>query len=165
VHADFVLQVNSTPKFFKGNFQDPTFFANVPLQVSAEREISRYQWQTAGRDPSALNWDVSTSQFAHPLVGSVDIIGSAMGPFVFAANMFNFVLLVRRYSCFFGGRPYIIIACKPASSSTVVSTKQTSFLVHKVLLTVFLFVVSALSVAFCSYLPSWLSENAAFGKH
>ena len=34
-------------KFFRGNFQDPTFYYNVPLQVATEREITRYYWQQA----------------------------------------------------------------------------------------------------------------------
>jgi len=94
---DYVLQVNSTVKYFKANFQDPTFFSAVPIQVGAEREIARYQLNaanSAGGDQSQLNWDVTMSQFAHPQTGDVNIIGQAMGPFVFAANMFNFVLLL-----------------------------------------------------------------------
>jgi hypothetical protein len=86
-------QVNSTTKYFKGNFQDPTFFAAVPIQAAADREIARFQWAAAGRT-EPLTWDVSTSQFAHPATGNINIVGQAMGPFVFAAGMFNFVLLV-----------------------------------------------------------------------
>ncbi len=124
-------------KFFKNSFQDPTFFAQVPMQVAAEREIARYYWQQVRRQvgahkfsicsnpslfdtqtsnpknlcpcpclcphplqsntPGELNWTVSTSQFAHPTVATINIVGQAMGPFVFAANMFNFVLLVRAF--------------------------------------------------------------------
>lgn len=90
---EYVLQSNFTTKFFKGNFQDPTFFAAVPLQGATEAAIAAYQWQQAGRsDP--LQWNVSYSQFAHPSTGNINIVGQAMGPFVFAANMFNFVLLL-----------------------------------------------------------------------
>jgi len=95
---NYVLQINSTVKYFKANFQDPTFFSAVPIQVGVEREIARYQLAAAnGGDDGqsqALSWDVSMSQFAHPQTGDVNIIGQAMGPFVFAANMFNFVLLL-----------------------------------------------------------------------
>lgn len=90
---DYVLQVNSTTKFFKGRFQDPTFFAAVPLQAAAERAIAAYFWQSTGRSQD-LQWNVSYSQFAHPQVETFNIVGQAMGPFVFAANMFNFVLLL-----------------------------------------------------------------------
>jgi ABC-type multidrug transport system ATPase subunit len=100
---NYVLQVNSTIKYFKAKFQDPTFFSAVPIQVAAEREIARYQLQTAAggsgggtnlSTASQLQWDVSMSSFAHPETGDVNIVGQAMGPFVFAANMFNFVLLL-----------------------------------------------------------------------
>lgn len=91
---DYVLQVNSTVRYFKARYQDPTFFSAVPLQVSVEREIARAQLESAGRGAQPLAWNVSFSEFAHPQVLDVNIIGAAMGPFVFAANMFNFVLLV-----------------------------------------------------------------------
>ncbi len=96
---NYVLQVNSTVKYFKAKFQDPTFFSAVPIQVGAEREIARYQINAAGGGGTAAgaplsSWDVTMSQFAHPQTGDVNIVGQAMGPFVFAANMFNFVLLL-----------------------------------------------------------------------
>lgn len=89
----YVLQVNGTAKFFRGNFQNPTFFAGVPMQVAVEREIARYHWKQSGR-PGELNWTISTSQFAHPTTGSINIVGSAIGPMVFAANLFNFIILL-----------------------------------------------------------------------
>ena len=95
---DYVLQVNSTTKYFKDRFQDPTFFSAVPIQVAADREIARYQWNASGKGDQPLNWDVSVSEYAHPNVGSVNVVGQAMGPFIFAANMFNFVLLVSFFS-------------------------------------------------------------------
>jgi ABC-type multidrug transport system ATPase subunit len=95
---NYVLQVNSTVRYFKAKFQDPTFFSAVPIQVGAEREIARYQLNSTGTAPAGssqqLSWDVNMSQFAHPQTGDVNIVGQAMGPFVFAANMFNFVLLL-----------------------------------------------------------------------
>jgi hypothetical protein len=92
---NYVLQVNATVKYFKGRFQDPTFFAAVPLQAAADREVARFQWAAAGR-AGALEWGLSASQFAHPATDNINLVGQAMGPFVFAANMFNFVMLVRR---------------------------------------------------------------------
>jgi ABC-type multidrug transport system ATPase subunit len=90
---DFVLVANTTVKSFKDQYQDPTFFFNVPMQVAVEREIAAYQWRMAGREGS-VEWNVSSSMFAHPTTQSVNIVGQAIGPFIFAANMFNFVLLM-----------------------------------------------------------------------
>lgn len=36
------IQTNSTPLAKRGNFEDPTFKFQVPLQLAAEREIARY---------------------------------------------------------------------------------------------------------------------------
>ncbi len=90
---DFVLVSNTTVKVFKDQFQDPTFYFTVPMQVAAEREIASYQWRRSGRE-GEMEWNVSYSMFAHPTTQSVNIVGQAIGPFIFAANMFNFVLLM-----------------------------------------------------------------------
>ena len=37
----FVLETNTTPKSFKGTFQDPNFFVQLPLQAAVQREIAR----------------------------------------------------------------------------------------------------------------------------
>lgn len=36
------IQTNSTPLAKRGNFEDPTFKFQVPLQLAAEREIARF---------------------------------------------------------------------------------------------------------------------------
>ena len=47
----------------------------------------------------AADWVVSLLGFAHPPVTSYSLIGQISAPFVFAANMFGFVLAVRaRYT-------------------------------------------------------------------
>ena len=107
VGIDYVLLSNVTVKVFKDNFQDPTFYFTVPMQVLAEREISAYQWYQQGNPEGSFEWNVSYSQFAHPTTDSVNIVGQAMGPFVFAANMFNFVLLVGFNSCVF----FLFVVC------------------------------------------------------
>ena len=38
---DFVLQINSTVKFFRGKAQNPVDFIGMPLQAAAQREIAR----------------------------------------------------------------------------------------------------------------------------
>ena len=45
--------------------------------------------------PADLGWQVSTTLFAHPTTNSINIVGQSIGAFVFAANMFSFVLVVR----------------------------------------------------------------------
>lgn len=35
------IQTNSTPLAKRGNFEDPTFKFQIPLQIAAEREIAR----------------------------------------------------------------------------------------------------------------------------
>jgi len=90
----FVLQSNSTVKYFRNRFEDPNFYYQVPLQVAAEREIARYQWIESGKPAEDFFWEVSTSQFAHPTTSNINIVGQAMGPFVFAANLFNFVMML-----------------------------------------------------------------------
>jgi hypothetical protein len=42
----------------------------------------------------SLAWTVALSIFAHPTTTELNVVGSAMGPFVFGANMFTFVILV-----------------------------------------------------------------------
>lgn len=48
----------------------------------------------AGRDPAELEWDVALSISPHPRTAELNIVGTAMGPFVFATNLFSFVMLV-----------------------------------------------------------------------
>lgn len=36
------IQTNSTPVRMRGNYEDPTFKFQIPLQIAAEREIARY---------------------------------------------------------------------------------------------------------------------------
>lgn len=48
----------------------------------------------AGKNVSDFSWSVSTAMFAHPTTTPLNIVGYFMGPFVFATNMFSFVMLV-----------------------------------------------------------------------
>ena len=45
----FMAQNNSTVKFFRGGFQDPNMFAQLPTQVAVEREAVRYLRRQAGQ--------------------------------------------------------------------------------------------------------------------
>ena len=51
-------------------------------------------WLQTGQGGADLGWQVSTSMFAHPTTNSLNIVGQSIGGFVFAANMFSFVLVV-----------------------------------------------------------------------
>lgn len=90
----FIVQTNSTVKNFHGVFQNPTTYVQVPLQVAAEREIARHYFSLAGKTFDAVDWVVSLLGFAHPPVSAYSLIGQISAPFVFAANMFGFVLAI-----------------------------------------------------------------------
>ena len=38
----YSIQTNSTPVAVRGNYEDPTFKFQIPLQIAAEREIASY---------------------------------------------------------------------------------------------------------------------------
>ncbi|GAX72794.1 hypothetical protein CEUSTIGMA_g249.t1 [Chlamydomonas eustigma] len=44
----FLLQTNTTTKFFKGTYQDPNFFVQLPLQSAVQKSIARYQMMQIG---------------------------------------------------------------------------------------------------------------------
>lgn len=57
----FSIQTNSSVQWFKGKFQDPNLYVQLPLQVAIEREVS-----TLLSNRSFLDWNVDISQFPHP---------------------------------------------------------------------------------------------------
>lgn len=83
------IQTNSTPVIMRGNYEDPTFKFQIPLQIAAEREIARYLI----RDPS-FSWVVGFKEFAHPAVETFSAV-AAVGPtFFLATAMFAFVFQI-----------------------------------------------------------------------
>ncbi|EFN57675.1 hypothetical protein CHLNCDRAFT_57211 [Chlorella variabilis] len=93
--VDFLLQVNTSVQYFKDKFQDPTFFMQVPLQVATERAIAQlFANASLGADAPQLAWQVATSMFAHPTTNSINVVGKSIGSFIFAANLFTFVLIL-----------------------------------------------------------------------
>jgi hypothetical protein len=40
-HISFTLQSNSSTNWFKGHYQDPNTYFQLPLQMAAERETAR----------------------------------------------------------------------------------------------------------------------------
>ncbi len=52
--------------------------------------------QTQGAaNAEALEYDVSFRNFAHPALSQTSIVGTVLGPLLFAANMFGFVAQAR----------------------------------------------------------------------
>lgn len=90
---DFTLQTNSSVKAFKGQFQHPNFFFQIPLQMAVEREIVRQHLINSNNEETAekLKWDVGFTEFPHPAFSALSVVGVTLGPFIFAANMFGFV--------------------------------------------------------------------------
>ncbi|KAH6797364.1 ATP-binding cassette A2 [Perilla frutescens var. hirtella] len=83
------LQTNSTPVAKRGNFEDPTFKFQIPLQLAAEREIAR----TLMGDAS-FSWVVSLKEFAHPALEIFSAVQSAGPTFFLAIAMFSFVFQI-----------------------------------------------------------------------
>nr|GEU87189.1 ABC transporter A family member 2-like [Tanacetum cinerariifolium] len=83
------LQTNSTPIAERGDFEDPTFKFQIPLQIAAEREIAR----TLIGDPN-FSWVVNLKEFAHPVVETFSSVGTVGPSFFLAIAMFGFVLQI-----------------------------------------------------------------------
>ncbi|WOL00343.1 ABC transporter A family member 2 isoform X1 [Canna indica] len=83
------IQTNSTPVAKRGTYEDPTFKFQIPLQVAAEREISR----SLLGDPN-FSWVVSFKEFAHPATETFSAVGSAGPTFFLAIAMFGFVFQI-----------------------------------------------------------------------
>ncbi|KAK1298423.1 ABC transporter A family member 2 [Acorus calamus] len=83
------IQTNSTPVAKRGNYEDPTFKFQVPLQIAAEREIAR----SLLGDPN-FSWVVGLKEFAHPAVDTFSAVGTAGPTFFLAIAMFGFVFQV-----------------------------------------------------------------------
>ncbi|GIL78966.1 hypothetical protein Vretimale_187 [Volvox reticuliferus] len=95
----FIIQTNTTSKFFKGAYQHPNKFMQLPLQAAVHREIARYQLKNSGITnasslAAALQFEAALKEFAHPTIATVTVLGQVLGPFVFAACMFSFVIQI-----------------------------------------------------------------------
>ncbi|KAL8225641.1 hypothetical protein R6Q57_018198 [Mikania cordata] len=83
------LQTNSTPIAKRGDYEDPTFKFQIPLQIAAEREIAR----SLIGDPG-FSWVVNLKEFAHPVVETFSSVGTVGPSFFLAIAMFGFVLQI-----------------------------------------------------------------------
>ncbi|PON34696.1 ABC transporter A, ABCA [Parasponia andersonii] len=80
------IQTNSTSVTMRGKFEDPTFKFQIPLQISAEREIARSLIGVQN-----FSWVFGFKEFAHPPQKSFSAIASVGSPFFLATAMFGFV--------------------------------------------------------------------------
>ncbi len=74
--APLLTVVTSAPQSrnFHGTYLDPNLEIQIPLQVAAEREITRSYFAAApgGRTLAAADWNVNITEFAHPPVIALD---------------------------------------------------------------------------------------------
>uniref|UniRef100_A0A6N2NHT2 ABC transporter domain-containing protein n=1 Tax=Salix viminalis TaxID=40686 RepID=A0A6N2NHT2_SALVM len=83
------LQSNSTPIVRRGQYEDPTFKFQIPLQIAAEREIAR-----SILNASSFNWKVGLTEFAHPARPAFSALATVGPAFFLAFTMFGFVLQI-----------------------------------------------------------------------
>ncbi|XP_062168317.1 ABC transporter A family member 2-like isoform X2 [Alnus glutinosa] len=83
------IQTNSTPVSVRGNYEDPTFKFQIPLQIAAEREIARYLIGDPG-----FSWVVGFKEFAHPAAETFSALGTIGPTFFLAIAMFTFVVQI-----------------------------------------------------------------------
>ncbi|XP_024158019.1 ABC transporter A family member 2 [Rosa chinensis] len=80
------LQTNSTPLAKQGQFEDPTFKFQIPLQIAAEREIARSLIGVPN-----FSWVVALKEFAHPSREIPSALQTVGPTFFLATSMFGFV--------------------------------------------------------------------------
>ncbi|GLU12340.1 hypothetical protein SLE2022_290260 [Rubroshorea leprosula] len=83
------LQTNSTPVAKRGEYEDPTFKFQIPLQIAVEREIAR----SLIGDPK-FSWSVGFKEFAHPGVENLSMFAALAPTFFLAIAGFNFVFQI-----------------------------------------------------------------------
>eukprot|EP00879_Flechtneria_rotunda_P013739 GHRR01014351.1.p1 GENE.GHRR01014351.1~~GHRR01014351.1.p1 ORF type:complete len:558 (+),score=120.29 GHRR01014351.1:287-1960(+) len=104
----YIVQSNSTVKYFKGSFQDPTLFFQVPMMNAVARELSRTFFAAAAAVDSSsnsamlpaldddvtggvLSWRPQLVKFPHPSLQTSNLLGQVLSSFIFASLMFGFV--------------------------------------------------------------------------
>ncbi|XP_020420066.1 ABC transporter A family member 2 isoform X2 [Prunus persica] len=80
------IQTNSTPVKARGQYEDPTFKFQIPLQIAAEREIARSLIGVPN-----FSWVLSLKEFAHPAREAFAELTDVVPVIFFAASMFGFV--------------------------------------------------------------------------
>ncbi|PQQ15525.1 ABC transporter A family member 2 isoform X1 [Prunus yedoensis var. nudiflora] len=80
------IQTNSAPVKARGQYEDPTFKFQIPLQIAAEREIARSLIGVPN-----FSWVLSLKEFAHPAREAFAELTDVVPVIFFAASMFGFV--------------------------------------------------------------------------
>ncbi|MCL7043833.1 hypothetical protein MKW94_026562 [Papaver nudicaule] len=80
------IQTNESSTRIRGVDEDPLFKFQLPLQIAAEREITRFLTQ----DPD-LKWNVNMKEFAHPATQYVSAMQTAGSIFLLAITIFPFI--------------------------------------------------------------------------
>ena len=94
----YVVQSNSTTKYFKGTFQDPNQFFQLPLISAVSREAAHLLLErsggSAGGNATAPAWAPALAAFPHPGLDTVNLLAGVLAAFIFASLMFGFVAQV-----------------------------------------------------------------------
>ncbi|KAI8472689.1 MAG: hypothetical protein J3K34DRAFT_204610 [Monoraphidium minutum] len=91
-NLQYILQSNSTVKYFKGDFQDPSTFFQVPMMNAVAREAARAALlRRAPERAGAFSWAPRLLSFPHPYLDSRSLLAGVLAAFIFAALMFGFV--------------------------------------------------------------------------
>lgn len=87
-----LLLVLGQVKYFKGTFQDPNTFFQMPLASAVAREAARRALAAAPASAGLeLAWEPSLVAFPHPKMEAVNLLAGVLAAFIFAALMFGFV--------------------------------------------------------------------------
>jgi hypothetical protein len=81
-------------KYFKGSFQDPVNFFQMPMVNAVARELARSYVAAANSSSSsnsAFAWSPQLVRFPHPSLQSMNLLGQVLASFIFASLMFNCV--------------------------------------------------------------------------
>ena len=88
----YAIMTNTSGKYFRGVYQNPNAFFELPMQSAVSREAAR---ELLGGDATpegrALAWRLGVAPFPHPRLTVVTLVEYVIAPFTFASCMFAFV--------------------------------------------------------------------------
>jgi ABC-type multidrug transport system ATPase subunit len=88
----YSIMTNTSGRYFRGVYQNPNTFFELPMQNAVAREATR---ELLGGDATpaglGLSWRLSLSAFPHPRLTVVTLVEYIIAPFTFASCMFAFV--------------------------------------------------------------------------
>jgi hypothetical protein len=87
----YILQTNASSQFFKGSFQDPTTYIQLPMQAALERAFAEQQLQSLSSSSTA---QIQIKDFPHPSLTTESVAGRVSPVFILASLMFNLVVLL-----------------------------------------------------------------------